>query len=349
MNKIFSPKQTPIRQQRGVALITAMLVVSIATVTAVALSSRQGLDVRRTANVLESDQAYLYALGIESVAKELLLQYTKQGPKYDDPELLFVPYTYPVENGTVSGSLLDLEGRFNVNNLVDDKGKPVPLAGERFRRLISIVADQLRLSISAEALVNATLDWLDEDQELRFPGAEDSEYLAKLPPYRAANRMLSSTSELALIEGFTPELLNGATIEDEQVPGLLEYVSALPEHYSTINPNSANKLVLQALSGYLDARVVEQMLASRPFKSVSDFTEHTEIKNIKDGLKNNNTQKTSFENDLQGLDVQSSYFMIRATTQVGKITLLYNSIIYRDTGGRSELLTVSRAFGTDGI
>lgn len=338
------------KKQRGVALITAMLVVSIATLTAVSLASRQTLDIRRTSNIVEIDQAYLYALGIETVAKELLLKYTTSGNNYDDPELLFVPYTFPVENGVVNGNLVDLEARFNINNLLDDKGKEIPLEVDRFRRLIDIVAQRLgEDAASSDNLVKAVLDWLDADQEVRFPGgAEDGEYLGKEPPYRAANRMMVSTTELGLIEGFSQELLRGKTIEEEFVPGLLNYVTALPLRGTTLSLNTMENELLMALSPHIDANNVTQLLANKPFKDVSEFKNQEELKTIKDSIKDPD-EKKNFDNDLTGLDVQSSYFLVNANAQVGRSNSILNSIIYRDTGGRGEVLTVSRAQGIDGI
>ncbi len=52
--------------QQGVALITAMLVVAIATVTVVAMMSQQHMTIRRTGSLLYSDQAFELALGVEA-------------------------------------------------------------------------------------------------------------------------------------------------------------------------------------------------------------------------------------------------------------------------------------------
>jgi general secretion pathway protein K len=337
--------------QRGVALITAMLVVSIATLTAVSLASRQNLDIRRTANIMEIDQAYLYTLGIETVAKELLLKYTKVGNHYDDPELMFVPYTFPVENGVVNGVLVDLESKFNVNNLLDEKGKQVDIEVDRFRRLIDIVARRLdENTVSSDNLVKAVLDWLDPDQEIRFPGgAEDGEYLSKEQPYRAGNRMMASASELFLVEGFSQDLLRGKTIEEEFVPGLLNYVTALPNRGTTLSLNTIKPEVLMAISPYIDESNVEQLLAEQPFKDVNAFREQDKIKEIADGINDKDEKKYFQQEELSGFDVESSFFLVDAEATVGRSTAKLNSIIYRDTGGRGELLTISRAQGTDGI
>ena len=59
------------RRQLGVALLTALLVTAIAALAATAMAARQHLDSRRTLNVVQFDQAYLFALGVESWAKNL--------------------------------------------------------------------------------------------------------------------------------------------------------------------------------------------------------------------------------------------------------------------------------------
>ena len=60
----------PIRRarQRGVALITVLLLVAIATIAVVEIASRQQLDLRRAEVRNGLDQARLMAIGAESVA-----------------------------------------------------------------------------------------------------------------------------------------------------------------------------------------------------------------------------------------------------------------------------------------
>ena len=60
------------KSQRGVALVTALLVVSIVTVAAVAMATSQQIDVRRTANLLHGEKAYAYAVSAESWARIVL-------------------------------------------------------------------------------------------------------------------------------------------------------------------------------------------------------------------------------------------------------------------------------------
>ena len=63
-----------LQKQKGVALITAMLIASLASIAAVAMVSRQNLDIRRTENMLEADKAYMYALAAESWVTQILVE-----------------------------------------------------------------------------------------------------------------------------------------------------------------------------------------------------------------------------------------------------------------------------------
>ena len=67
------------RRQRGVALITALLVVAIAATAATALARQQQLAIQRSSNVLNAEQAWLYALGAETFAHQVLRRDAEDG------------------------------------------------------------------------------------------------------------------------------------------------------------------------------------------------------------------------------------------------------------------------------
>lgn len=328
-----SSGRTRSHRQNGVALVTALLVMALATATAVALSSRQHMDIRRTGNVLETDQAYVYALGIESLAEQFLSEYAKQ-QKYDaEADLAKASVAYPVEGGMVQGHLQDMEGRFNLNSLVDREGKVDQQALQRFQRLLGA------LNLSFE-LADAVVDWIDKDSDVRFPGgAEDGDYLGEDTPYRAANRLMASPTELLLVKGFTAEILHGT----EEQEGLINHVTALPESSTTINVNTATDKVLQALSDKVTAGVAQQVLEYRkesPFKDVNEFLNLGAIKDLK--LK-------SEESAAMGpLDVQSSYFLVNANVSVARGQMQLSSLLYRRTDGR-KVVVIARSQGTSGV
>ena len=340
------------RYNRGVALVTALFITAIATVAAVTLLSRQHIDIRRTGNVINSDQAYMYALGMESLAKEILIKVAKNttGTPYDRAEM-YAPQMFPVEGGSVSGKLVDMEKKFNVNNLIKDKKNSTGdletdnIERRRFENILNKVIGDLQLSnVSSGDLVNAVADWIDPDSSTRFPGgAEDSEYMSADPPYRAANRMLASATELLLVQGFTRELLYGKIVDKEKVPGLLEYVTALPDNFTTININSIAPELLLTFSSKWTAADIESALSGRPFENVQDFT--GKFSAIGQGDAN---VRKAFEEDISNLDVQSSYLMVDSAVTLGDNSFRLNSLIYRTTTA-DKIYTLSRAQGTEGI
>ena len=113
-------------RQRGVALITAIVVVAIATVLAVRIGTRAALDLRRTAGLVALDQGWHVALGAEAWAAEVLSDDYDDDPETDHlGEAWAQPLPpLPVDGGEVRGALEDMQGRFNLNNLVNAAQEP---------------------------------------------------------------------------------------------------------------------------------------------------------------------------------------------------------------------------------
>ena len=107
------------RQQRGIAVLTAMLVVAIATILAVELIWGTSLDLRRAQNMLERDQAMQVARGMEILAAELLRDDAENSDIDSLTERWAENYGFPFEGGNVVGRLDDMQGRFNLNSLVN--------------------------------------------------------------------------------------------------------------------------------------------------------------------------------------------------------------------------------------
>ncbi len=116
--------------QRGVALITAVLVVAIAAIIATSIMGRQNFDTQRTANIIHRDQAIAYALGAEHWAGVELTR-DAQANNYDhlQENWAYELPPLPIDGGYITGRVQDLQGRFNLNSVLD------PLQAERFIRL----------------------------------------------------------------------------------------------------------------------------------------------------------------------------------------------------------------------
>jgi len=287
--------------QHGVALIIALLVVSFATLLAVAMTTRLQLDIARTANIIQGDQAYLYTLAGESWAKRILFRDGKNTTIDSLNEVwatLLLPL--PLPGGVIQVQLEDLQSRFNLNNLVNNDQPNWP-AITVFQRLLTV------LDLPPE-LAAVVVDWIDSNNEPQLPnGAEENTYLAKTPAYRTANRPLQSPSELRLLVGF----------DTDSYQKLLPYVTTLPTP-TLININTASLPILRAVVTDLSEVNAQAIIATRqnqPFNSLPDFLAHEALAGLK--VETNN------------LAVSSQYFLFTASVQIGRGNAQLSSILHR--------------------
>lgn len=309
-------------REQGVALITALLLVTLATIIAVAAGSRMQLDLRRTTLMLHSDQALYYSRGLEAWALGQLKRDSEESDHDHPAENWGVPMPLEeVAGGTIEGQLWDLQGCFNINNLISE-GQLQEEAVEALRRLL----DLLDLSTG---LADGISDWIDEDSEPRYPdGAEDDYYLLQQPAYRAANRPLAAISELRLISG----------VDSSAYEQLRHHLCVLPAN-TRLNINSASKLVLQAWLASLDETAVDALVAARnesPFTTREVLLNHPAV--------------AGQLNQESAIDVKSEFFLLQGVSRVGESTIGLEALIQRAAGKEPTLLsrTLVREHSIDG-
>jgi general secretion pathway protein K len=254
------------KDQRGAAIITALLVVMLAATIATYLLTQQSHALTRTARTTERAQAALYTQPTLDWARAILFE-TQKNATYVHPKQKWAQgiNALPLDDaggGTfASGVIRDESGKFNLNNLVIDGVKSAAdvVVFQRLLKLLKIEAD----------LTPALVDWLDKDSDLSPNGAEDSAYLGLPKPYRAANRSMLQTSELARVRGFD------ATI----VKRLTPYVSALPAR-TKLNMNSALPEVIRAYFPEVtdnDATALISKREEQPFKDLAEIKKQNEL------------------------------------------------------------------------
>lgn len=293
-------------KQQGVALITAVLIVALVTTIAVAMASRQQLDIRRSANIFDSDQARLAVLGGEDYGRNVLAQDGKDTQVDNLAENWAEPVQFPFENMVLGGVMEDMQGRFNLNNLLDANNAPDPKELRRFERL-------LRLLDLDPAIAQGVIDWIDADIEPRMEsgGAEDDHYMQLVPGYRSANRRMVSASELRLVSGVTAEAYMK----------LAPFVTALPR-LTKININTAPAAILAMLADNLTLADGETMVSARDKKGyglVREFLDNQPL------LKASNIGE-------DGLSVTSDYFLLNAMAQFDNARSQQYSLLERQGG-----------------
>ena len=235
------PRCTP-RTQRGIALLVAILLVALGTIIAAAVAYENATTARRGSATYAFDQALLIAQGAEALAAYGLRQIRQNDQSHS---------TYPAQGWgkgigpievvpgvMLEASLEDLQGRFNLNNLVKNDTTVDPVQLQAFMQLLAMAGVETKWA-------GYIVDWIDGDITPSVPdGAEDSVYMGQTPPYRTANRYITSASELLALPGFGRD----------RYLKLAPYVTALPygANGTQVNLCTAPGLVLDAYLGHQD-------------------------------------------------------------------------------------------------
>ena len=312
--------------QRGVALITVLLVVALATVAAVQMTTSDQLDQSRTGNRLALVQAHQLALGGEDWAVAVLardLRDDEDDSRRDSRDQAWAQVLppMPVEGGQVAGRIRDEQGRLNVNALVDG-GSVNPVALERFQRLLMALEIEPRVA-------RAVVDWLGGGGDATHAaGADDAYYQAREQPHLAALRPVATTSELRLVRGIDAAVWRR----------LHPFITALPSAGTPINVNTAPPPVLQAIVPGLDRTTAEglyEAAAEEPFDTVEAFLEHPLVAGAPEADEAGELRSGQ-------LAVRSGMFRVRVDVQLGPIEYTLYSWLQRNDNGASRVIRRTR-------
>ena len=297
------------RAQRGIALITALLVLAIAVVLAASLAHESSLSLRRTENLLHQGQGQAYLQGAEDWVRQIVARDGREVDHLGEPWATPLP-PIPVEGGEIVGGLTDLQGRLNLNALLAEDGSIDPLMRQR----LACVMREAGIE-QTDAALDALADWLDADGEVRGLGAEDGVYLALPRPYRAGNQPLLTSAELALVQGFDPAIL----------PRLRGWVAALPAN-ATVNLNTAPLEVLACLGEGVDKAAWQAFVEERarnPLKKLDELLGREPFQgNI----------------DPKGLGIATRLFLLEAGARIGRTQTRRYSVLLRDEQGTVRVL-----------
>jgi general secretion pathway protein K len=321
-------KLNPIANQQGLALVSVLFITALVVAIITAISHRQTLDIQLTSNMLFRSQAFYYAMGAEEFASELLFQDFKEdgkGKLVDSTEDLWNVYgaVLPVDDkGGIEVELDDLQGRFNINSLIDPEGKVIKNRLEQLKRLFDTLSSEQNnsgLNINSQ-LAESLADWVDLDDQSTGLGSEDYDYLNYAPPYRTANYLMQATDELLMIQDLNHQVFN--VIEPE--------LSAIPLKDTKLNVNMASKEMLLSLDPALSSGDIDTLLEDikeNPFESASDFLEHPSIQPAKDNL------------SAGDFTVYSNFFLLKARITFADRAVQMYSVLWRDENtGKTKVI-----------
>ncbi|MAZ77787.1 MAG: hypothetical protein CMF39_03840 [Legionellaceae bacterium] len=287
-------------KQQGAALLMALLIVAVVAIIASAALSEEHFIINRSISLNEDAQMQAAAYSARIWAEEQLRQseYKQQWP--------LTMNTFRVNGTAVNAILVDLQGRFNVNNMAsgDSSGS--------FQQLLEAINAKIHPPLARD-LGRAVSAWF---LPLSNPASLDSVYAQMNPPYRSGHQMMVSISELRLVSGF----------DEKHYQVIAPYLAALPDNHTPINVNTASiPVLMSAVSGMsqLAAQEIVQQRSIKPFTSISDFKQFPIVKNL------------SIE---APLTVQSTYFLLTTRISLGGQALCLETLLQRESSHDSVVI-----------
>ncbi|MDA9983226.1 type II secretion system minor pseudopilin GspK [Gammaproteobacteria bacterium] len=287
------------KAESGIALLTVLFILVLMTTLMAYLIEDEYLALRRVVNHRDYEQIYQMMVGNEQWAAKVLERDMRQNGTDHLNELWhnLLPETQ-VDEGKMAAVVIDMQGKFNLNNL-KTRGDAWYAVFQRLLRVLEL----------DEGLADAVLDWIDTDSDVTGNrGAEDQEYLLKTPAYRSANRGFGSVGELLWVEGF-----------DAAIVGVLApYVTALPVDKVRINVNTASLQLLRAITkDILSEAEAESLVIGRGeegYKNNDDFLVMTELAGRSEEV-------------APLIAVSSLYFEVQGRAQYGRLNGAIYSIL----------------------
>ncbi len=317
------------KHQEGVALFVILVMVTVMLMILATISYRHQLDFRRSSQVLITDQVVLLALSGESWIKRLLADDDNDYDSLEDDWAQAIP-ALPVEGGWLTGCVMDLQGRYNLNNLgryqqESFQNDLASLNSSDVDTYLNLLAILELNSFDERAAV--IVDWIDADDELVYAGsAEDQDYSIERPPRMAANAPIANISELVTIKGYSAADLSV----------LRPFITVLPRR-TGVNVNTASPTLLLALLPGLDQYIVDSVVANRPFE---DETLFYELVADETGSMTVEEVRQQVPTDL--VSVTTDFFELNARVSLAGMEMGLTSILYRQSDG--EVMTLERTF-----
>ncbi len=221
-------------KQRGMAIISALLIAAVVAVIAGAMLTRQTVFTRSLEAEQQRVQGQWLLLGALEQSRLLLWDARKK----DVLTRLDQPWAR-AQGGVFEGRLEDEQGKFNLRNLVNRQQQDDEQL-QHFERLCRLIGVDPTLSRRISQRVIGSYD-----QRVVHKGASDERLPAKYP-------MLRSLDDLSGIEGIDPQVLRR----------LHAFVSVLPGN-TWVNGNTASAEVLSAVVPLLSLAQAQALVAER--------------------------------------------------------------------------------------
>jgi general secretion pathway protein K len=303
--------------EEGVALLAALLAVTLMTLVVVDFTYTATVAYRAAANQAnELRAAYLARSGI-NLGIGLLDQDARSDSNQRQPydgltDLWATPFPpLPVDGGYAALSIVDENRKLAINQLVNPStGQVNTVVRDQFNRLFNTLG-------TSDDLLPSIIDWLDADNVPSAGGAESSYYLALAPPYEPRNGPMPTIGDLRMVKG----------IDEPTFLLLSGLVTTAP--VNKVNINTAPPEVIASLLPELQANpaIVKAIVAQRaeePFTSAVDLKQIPAVAPLY-------TKLSPF------IDVKSDHFLITGVGNYAGARKLVFATVRRNPQGAALL------------
>lgn len=299
----------PKADERGIALLLALLVLTLLTALILEFDAEARREYRAAATFRDDYKASMLTRAAvqatRAVLAQDLLREKMTGQKYDGPtDIWAMPIkSYPIGDGFLTAQIKDESGKVNLNDLASTSGGELEQKKKVFR--VKRLFELLKISPN---LVDTLIDWIDQDEAPQPAGAESLYYQSLKPAYRSANAPLSGLGDLRLIKGFTPDIIE--RIEP--------YVTTFPlEGGGPVNLNTADPIVIQTLDPSITQTIAMEIVQGRPYKTKVELDRVSSFQEIGRTLRND-------------YDIRSDYFSARLAVTINETTKTSFVVLRRD-------------------
>ena len=324
--------------QRGMALVLALMAISFLVALTVQLFSTVNWQMQAAGNMGDSIQLDAMTRSALNLARAALFADQKENTfdslhdgwhTLDQERIAGIMGT-----GRLTIAVEDLSGRLQVNALVYSGKNPAQKRQheDRQRKLwedfLTSGMFAMEDSEKASALVDALYDWIDKGDEELLNGAESSYYQGLNPPYSAHNGPVSYPEELLLIRGMTPELFYGS----DKYLSLARFITVAGSD-GRINLNSAPPELIRYLAPGIDDEAATKLVEFRQEKVNRDAL----------ATPGWYSMVSSFPGDVvineALLTTKSQYFLVKATADNGGVARTGTGVVFRNDNGEQQLLS----------
>ncbi len=365
--------QSSPQKQKGVALITALIITSVAVSLATLIIYRQQIQIRLSSSINTLEQNYQYAYGMEDFAGTILKRSWEDHPEYDslnDDWYSETGLVLPITGGVMTGKLYDLQARINVNSLNRPKTE-------------KLLSDPNKDASKGAVVIGTGAGIPNQNEDNNKEPEKEFEDIASVTKDRL-NRLISNIDtqqDMGPAESFAVNLRdwidkdedNGksASSEDDSDIGngaeTPHYQSLEPAYYSAntemISPTELRLVKNMQEKFYITISneisvlptlvndkanntpinvntASENVLAALGFTpdAISNIidTRQDEPFTSLDGFKEVIVVKNALASDLVDsldIDVKSEYFLLEGKVEINNTRLFINSILWRNQNG----------------